>query len=74
MKAFRCPQNPIIAPKNVKPLREDFEIIGVLNAGVARLDNEIVLLVRVAERPINNDPDIALTAVYNVDKNQLEIK
>lgn len=74
MKVLRCPQNPIIAPKNVKPSREDFEIIGVLNAGVARLDNEIVLLVRVAERPINNDPDIALTAVYNVDKKQLEIK
>ena len=74
MKVLRCPQNPIIAPKNVKPSREDFEIIGVLNAGVSRLDNEIVLLVRVAERPINNDPDIALTAVYNVDKKQLEIK
>lgn len=73
MKTFRCSQNPIIAPKNVKPSREDFEIIGVLNAGVTQLDDEIILLVRVAERPINNNPDIALTAVYDVDKKQLEI-
>ena len=46
MKAIRSPQNPIIAPKDVKPSREDFEIIGVLNAGVTRLDEEIILLAR----------------------------
>ncbi|UCE49212.1 MAG: glycoside hydrolase family 130 protein, partial [Phycisphaerales bacterium] len=74
MKAFRCPQNPIIAPRDVKPSREDFEIIGVLNAGVTRLDDEIILLVRVAERPINKNPDVVLTAVYDMDKEQLEIK
>jgi len=74
MKAFRSPQNPIITPDDVKPSREDFEIIGVLNAGVAKLYDETVLLVRVAERPINNNPDIARTAVYSTDKKQLEIK
>jgi predicted GH43/DUF377 family glycosyl hydrolase len=55
MKAFRSPQNPIIAPVDVKPSREDFEIIGVLNAGVTKLDDEVILLVRVAERPIINN-------------------
>jgi predicted GH43/DUF377 family glycosyl hydrolase len=74
MKAFRSPQNPIIAPVDVKPSREDFEIIGVLNAGVTKLDDEVILLVRVAERPIINNPDIALTAVYDVEKQQVEIR
>ncbi|MHC4353526.1 MAG: glycoside hydrolase family 130 protein [Planctomycetota bacterium] len=74
MKAIRSPQNPIIAPKHVKPSREDFEIIGVLNAGVTRLDEEIILLVRVAERPVNKDPDVVLTAVYDIQKQQLEIE
>ena len=74
MKAFRSPQNPIIGPKDVKPSRDDFEIIGVLNAGVTRLNDEIILLVRVAERPINKTPEIVLTAVYNVDKERLGIE
>lgn len=74
MKAFRCPDNPIIRPQDVKPSREDFEIIGVLNAGVARLKDEIILLVRVAERPIATTSDIVLTAIYNPDKKELELK
>lgn len=73
MKAFRCPENPIITPEDVRPSREDFEIIGVLNAGVARLDDEIVLLVRVAERPINKSSRAVLTAVYSVESRQIEI-
>lgn len=74
MKTFRSPQNPIIKPDDVKPSREDFEIIGVLNAGVARAGDEIVLLVRVAERPIKTNSDTVLTAVYNVDKEGLDIE
>ncbi|MHC4087156.1 MAG: hypothetical protein ACYSU5_18390 [Planctomycetota bacterium] len=36
MSIFRSPHNPIIGPKDVKPSREDSEVIGVFNAG-ARL-------------------------------------
>ena len=57
MKALRSPHNPIIEPNDLTPSRDDFEIIGVLNAGVTRFENEVVLLVRVAERPINENPD-----------------
>ncbi len=74
MKAFRCPDNPIIKPADVKPSRKDFEIIGVLNAGVARVGDEIVLLARVAERPINTDADTVLTAVYDVNEDRLKIE
>ena len=31
MSIFRSPHNPIIEPKDVKPSRKDFEVIGVFN-------------------------------------------
>jgi len=74
MKVFRSPQNPIIGPEDLKPSREDFELIGVLNAGVTRFNDQIILLVRVAERPINRNPDTVLTATYDVEKKQLVVK
>jgi len=74
MKAFRCPHNPIIEPKDVKPSRDDFEVIGVFNAGVTRFEDEVILLLRVAERPISKHPDITLTAVYDVAKGEIVTK
>ncbi len=74
VKVFRSPNNPIIKPEDVKPSRDDFEVIGVFNAGVARFKDEVVLLLRVAERPINKHPDIVLTAIYDVSNGQLIIK
>jgi predicted GH43/DUF377 family glycosyl hydrolase len=66
MKVFRCPDNPIISPRDIKPSGEDFEVIGVFNAGAGRLADEIILLFRVAERPANTSPDVVTTAVYDV--------
>ncbi len=74
MKVFRSPNNPIIKPEDVKPSRDDFEVIGVFNAGVTRFKDEVVLLLRVAERPINKHPDIVLTAIYDVSKGQLIVE
>ena len=74
MKIFRSPENPIIKPEDVKPSRSDFEVIGVFNAGVTRFKEEVLLLLRIAERPINRHPDIVLTSIFNIDKGQLVIK
>ena len=74
MKAFRSPSNPIIEPKDVRPSRNDFEVIGVLNAGVTRFEDEVILLLRVAERPINKSRDVVLTAVYDVVEDELVTK
>ena len=51
----RHPQNPLITSADVKPSRADFEVIGAFNAGVTRYKDEVILLLRVAERPINHD-------------------
>lgn len=74
MKAFRSPHNPIITPKDVKPSRDDFEVIGVFNAGVARFEGDVILLLRVAERPINDHLDVALAAVYDVAKKYIVVE
>ena len=74
MEIYRSPNNPIIEPKDIKPSRNGFEVIGVFNAGVARYNGEIVLLLRVAEKPVNNRDDIVLTAIYNIEDKKIEIK
>ena len=74
MSVSRSPHNPIIGPKDVKPSRDDFEVIGVFNAGVARFKNEVILLLRVAERPMSTHPDITLAGVYDVTQGDIALK
>ena len=51
--ARRLPENPLITPDDVLPSQAGFEVISTINAGVARTDGEIVLLLRVTERPVH---------------------
>jgi predicted GH43/DUF377 family glycosyl hydrolase/glycosyltransferase involved in cell wall biosynthesis len=48
----RLAENPLITPADVQPSDPAFEVISTINAGVARTSDEIVLLVRVTERPV----------------------
>ena len=74
MTVFRAPENPIIEPEDVKPSREDFEVIGVFNAGVARLDKEVALLLRVAERPMEGSADAVLCPIYDVETHETVLR
>ena len=47
----RLPQNPLITARDVKPSLPTLEVVSVFNAAAARVGNEIILLLRVAERP-----------------------
>ncbi|PYZ94664.1 glycosidase [Salipaludibacillus keqinensis] len=73
MKTYRYEENPIITPEDVVPHREDFEVIGAFNAGVAEYNGEILMLLRVAERPISDDPSIVKAPIFNAKTNKLEI-
>ncbi|WML29828.1 glycoside hydrolase family 130 protein [Neobacillus sp. OS1-32] len=73
MKVYRYEQNPLVTPADVKPHRDDFEVIGAFNAGVTTYQDETIMLLRVAERPISEDPNIIKAPIYNPDKGQLEI-
>jgi predicted GH43/DUF377 family glycosyl hydrolase len=74
VSVFRSPDNPIIEPKDVKPSRGDFEVIGVFNPGVARFKDEIILLLRVAERPISIHPDVVLVGIYDGEQGEIVTK
>lgn len=74
MKIYRFEENPLITPLDVKPLNEGYEVIGAFNAGVAKYKDETILLLRVAERPISENPDIIKAPVVNRTTGQLEIK
>ena len=52
----RISENLLLRPEDFKPLRDDFAVIGVFNPGAVQINDEIVLLVRVAERPLERRP------------------
>lgn len=41
----------LLRPEDLQPLRSDFEVIGAFNPGVVSVGDEVILLVRLAERP-----------------------
>jgi predicted GH43/DUF377 family glycosyl hydrolase len=74
MSTIRSEKNPIITPADVKPLRDDYEVVGAFNAAVTRMCDEVLLLLRVAERPIIKDGRKAFAPIYDVDKSGLILK
>ncbi len=48
----RSSENPILSAADVRPSLPGLEVISVFNAAAARIDEEVVLLIRVGERPI----------------------
>ncbi|MCA0454331.1 MAG: glycoside hydrolase family 130 protein [Chloroflexi bacterium] len=69
----RHPLNPLITTHSFNPSRPDFEIVGTFNAGATTYNGEVLLLVRVAERPVQTDPDVVLCP-YLEDDGELILK
>jgi beta-1,2-mannobiose phosphorylase / 1,2-beta-oligomannan phosphorylase len=46
----------LLGPRDVSPSRADLEVIGVFNPGAAEVDDRVILLLRVAERPREKRP------------------
>lgn len=62
----RTAENPLIVPQNVRPSMEGWEVIGAFNAGVCEYEDEVILLLRVAERPVQVHPDQLVVPVLDV--------
>ncbi len=69
----RLSQNPLIQPSDVRPSRPDFEVIGAFNAGVARIGDEVILLLRVAERLKERDPDWVTAPIWNTRTGEVDL-
>ena len=58
MPLKRLYERLLLRPADMKPTRDDFEVVGVFNPGAVRIDGEVILLVRVAERPREKRPGL----------------
>lgn len=65
MNIKRCAQNPVIRAEDVAPSRPDFRVLGAFNAGVAQVEDETILLLRVAEAPVSDRADEVLVPRLN---------
>ena len=52
--AYRSELNPLIKPQDLAPMIPGMEIACIFNPGVFRFNNKTCLLLRVAERPIQD--------------------
>ena len=57
MPLKRLFERVLLRPADLEPSRADFEVVGVFNPGAVRVNGEVLLLVRVAERPREVRPD-----------------
>lgn len=74
MKINRFEENPVITPSDVKPYHDGFEVIGAFNAGVAEYNGEVLLLMRVAERPLSEKENIVKVPIVDPQTKELKIK
>lgn len=57
----------LLGPRDAKPSRDDFEVVGAFNPGVIRAGDEVVMLVRVAERPREARPGYTALPRWDAD-------
>lgn len=60
----RNPKNPLLRPSDLQPAIEGMEIVCLLNPGVFRMNGKVWLVLRVAERPKQEEGIISFP-VYN---------
>ncbi len=72
MLVERFPENPIIRPADVPPSRDDYEVVGAFNPAATVFGDEVLLLLRVAERPKDKQPDEQVAPILNPETGEIE--
>jgi len=67
----RYENNPIIRPCDVPPSRDDYEVVGAFNPAATWFKDEILLLLRVAERPKDKAPDEQVAPILNPETGEI---
>jgi len=65
MPVERLAENPIIRPQDVPPSRPEYEVVGAFNPAAVIYKDEVLLLLRVAERPKDKSPDEQVAPILN---------
>lgn len=66
----RYNKNPIITPEDIKPVNDGYQVVGAFNAAVTKYGDEVLMILRVAERPISSDPNIVLAPYFDCKTKQ----
>jgi len=70
----RFADNPILVPSQLPPSRPDFEVVGVFNPGAIRVGDETILLLRVAEAPLEVAATHVASPIYDPDSKRVELR
>jgi predicted GH43/DUF377 family glycosyl hydrolase len=73
-KVARFPENPLITPEQVTPTLPGWEVVSTINAGAIMYEGEVLLLVRVAERPRTNAPDEIVASMLDFSATPPKLK
>ncbi len=73
MPVKRLDANPLLTPDDVSPTRDGLEVMCTFNPGAVRFGEEILLLVRVGERPVPEAGWISYVQ-FNARSGRVEIK
>ena len=73
MLVERFSSNPLVTPSDVLPSRDDFEVVGVFNPAAIEYNDEVLLLLRVAERPKNKSKEEEVAPIYNRKTKQIDL-
>ncbi len=68
----RFKENPLITPEDVPPSRPDLEVVCAFNAGATIYNDQVLLLLRVAERPKQKSPDEETAPIYNPETSNID--
>ncbi len=58
----------LLTPDDIKPTRDDLEVVGAFNPGVIQTDDGVVIMARVAERPRHRTEDHFTIFGYDLTK------
>jgi predicted GH43/DUF377 family glycosyl hydrolase len=70
---MRFKNNPLITPADIKPVNENFEVSCVLNPAVTQYQDQILLLMRVAQRPKQKKGYLSTTVADYTDANKYKV-
>jgi len=73
MATKRSPANPILDPSSVQPSQDDLEVVGVFNPAAIQVEEETVLLLRVAEAPRGVPAGQVAAAVLDPASGRIEV-
>ena len=74
MRVDRYAENPLVTPRDVRPSIDGWEVMCAFNAGVIEYGDEILMLMRVAERPVSDDGAKVSVPVLDCESPALRLK